>query len=249
MRSFGILLKYELKLTFRNMNMIISAVLMPLVVMLFLGLIYGTKPAGKGLEYTFIEQSFGALCAISICAGGLMGLPLAVSEYRERGVLKRFWVTPVSPVKLLAVEFTVYMLYCLAFLLTLAAAASVFCKIRVRGSLPAFMGSWLFTMVSTLSIGMMAGGVANNTKSAGLIACFLYFPMLIFSGTTIPFEIMPEGIQRIVSMFPMVQGIQLMKKVFLGIPVDKGWILVCTMAVVTGICAGISVRFFKWEVR
>ena len=30
-----------------------------------------------------------------------MGLPLVVSEYRERKILKRFKVTPVNPVKLL----------------------------------------------------------------------------------------------------------------------------------------------------
>lgn len=62
---------------------------------IILGLLYGTKPAVDGAEYTFMEQSFGALCTISICAGGLMGLPLVISEYRERKILKRFQVTPV----------------------------------------------------------------------------------------------------------------------------------------------------------
>ena len=43
-----------------------------------------------------------SLCAISVCAGGLMGLPLVVAEYRERKILKRFQVTPVSPSMLLS---------------------------------------------------------------------------------------------------------------------------------------------------
>ena len=111
MKSFLILLKNELKLNIRNMNMVIFAVIMPLIVLVILGFIYGTKPAVEGTAYTFMEQSFGALCCISICAGGLMGLPLVVSEYRERKILKRFQVTPVSPTKLLAVEFVIYMIY------------------------------------------------------------------------------------------------------------------------------------------
>ena len=41
-------------------------------------------------------------------------------------------------------------------------------------------------MVSTLSIGLLVGGIAKNMKSASVIACILYFPMLIFSGTTLP---------------------------------------------------------------
>ena len=101
MRTFTKLLKIELKLNIRNMNMVIFAVIMPVVVLAVLGIIYQSKPAFPGAEYTFLEQSMSAVCTISICAGGLMGLPIVVSEYRERKILKRFQVTPVSPVMLL----------------------------------------------------------------------------------------------------------------------------------------------------
>lgn len=247
MKSFITLLKNELKLNIRNMNMVIFAVIMPLVVLIILGLIYGTKPAAEGAAHTFMEQSFGALCTISICAGGLMGLPLVVSEYRERKILKRFKVTPVSPIKLLAALFTIYVLYCLASMITLFAAATLIWKVRIVGSLFAFLGSWLLTMVSTLSIGMMVGGIAKNTKSASVIACILYFPMLIFSGATLPFEVMPEVMQKIVSVFPLTQGIALMKAAFLGLPADNWWLSAAVMAAVTVICAGVGVKFFKWE--
>jgi ABC-2 type transport system permease protein len=247
MRSFLVLLKNELKLSIRNMNMVIFAVIMPLVVLVILGLLNGTKPAADGIEYTFMEQSFGALCAISICAGGLMGLPLVVSEYRERKILKRFQVTPVSPMKLLAVEFTIYVIYCLASMITLIPIAMVLWKVTIHGSWSAFLGSWLLTMISTLSIGMMVGGIAKNSKSASVIACILYFPMLIFSGTTLPFEAMPEVMQKIVSVFPMTQGIQLMKAAFLGLPVDIIVLPVIVMGIVTMLCTAISIKYFKWE--
>lgn len=247
MKSFITLFKNELKLNIRNMNMVIFAVIMPLVVLIILGIIYGTKPAADGAAYTFMEQSFGALCTISICAGGLMGLPLVVSEYRERKILKRFQVTPVSPLKLLAVEFTIYIVYCLVSVLTLIPAAMLIWDVRIKGSLIAFLGSWLLTMVSTLSIGMMVGGVAKNSKSASVIACILYFPMLIFSGATLPFEIMPTAIQKIVSVFPLTQGIELMKSAFLGLPIENAWLPVTVMSAVTVIGTGIAVKLFKWE--
>lgn len=247
MKSFVILLKNELKLNIRNMNMVIFAVIMPLIVLVILGFIYGTKPAAEGTAYTFMEQSFGALCCISICAGGLMGLPLVVSEYRERKILKRFQVTPVRPAKLLAVEFTIYMIYCIVSILTLFPAAILFWKIKIHGSFLLFLGSWLLTMVSTLSIGLFVGGIAKNMKSASVIACILYFPTLIFSGATLPFEVMPSVMQRIISIFPLTQGIQLMKAAFLGLPVENGLLPVITMCAVTIICFGISVKCFKWE--
>lgn len=247
MKSFVTLFRNELKLNIRNMNMVIFAVIMPLVVLIILGIIYGTKPAADGADYAFLEQSFGALCTISICAGGLMGLPLVVSEYRERKILKRFQVTPISPLKLLLVELSIYVVYCIVSMITLIPTAMLIWNVRIKGSLIAFLVSWLLTMVSALSIGMMVGGVAKNSKSASVIACILYFPMLIFSGATLPFEVMPTAMPKIVSVFPMTQGIQLMKSAFLGLPIENVWFPVVVMTAVTIICTGIAVRFFKWE--
>ena len=83
MKRFFTYLQTELKLSLRDMNMPIFVVIMPLIIFIILGIIYGTKPAYDGADYTFLEQSFGAVGAIAICASGLMGLPLAVSGLRE----------------------------------------------------------------------------------------------------------------------------------------------------------------------
>lgn len=247
MKSFITLLKNELILNIRNMNMVIFAVIMPVLVLVILGLLNGTKPAAEGASYSFIEQSIGALCAISICSGGLMGLPLVVSEYRERKLLKRLMVTPISPVKLLAVELVIYIIYCMVSMIILLPLAMIFWKASIHGSWLAFIGSWLLTMISTLSIGMLVGGIAKNSKNASIIACILYFPMLIFSGTTLPYEVMPVFMQRIVGYFPLTQGIQLMKATFLGLSVDNIYLPVIVMGAVTIVCSGIAIKFFRWE--
>ena len=57
MKTFSTMLKTELKLSLRGMDMFIFA----------------------------------------ICAGGVMGLPLVISDYRGKNILKRYKVTPVSP--------------------------------------------------------------------------------------------------------------------------------------------------------
>ena len=58
---------------------------------------------------------------------------------------------------------------------------------------------------------------------------------------------MPEVMQKLVSVFPMTQGIQLMKVTFLGIIVDNIKLPVIVMATVTILCTGISIKYFKWE--
>ena len=247
MKAFVTLLKNELKLNIRNMNMVIFAVILPLVVLVILGFLYEKSPATDGADYTFLEQSIGALCAISVCAGGLMGLPLVVAEYRERKILKRFQVTPISPGMLLAVEFLIYVLYALVSLSLLLLVSWLGWGVHLHGSWGGFALSWLLTVLSTLSIGMMAGGIARNTKSASIIACVLYFPMLIFSGATLPLEVMPETMQRMIRIFPITQGIQLMKSAFLGLTAEPPALPIVMMLGVTLACSGIAVKCFRWE--
>ena len=246
MKRFFTFLKTELRLSLRDMNMPIFAVIMPLIIFIILGIIYGTKPAYDGASHTFMEQSFGAVSAVAICASGLMGLPLAVSSLREMKILKRLRVTPVSPVFVLGVELSMYIVYCAVSLLTLSAAALLW-DVRLQGSLLAFLGCWALTMLSTLSIGMLVGGIAKNTKQASIIASVLYFPMLVFSGTTLPIEVMPKAMQKIVGFFPLTQGLTMMKNAFLGIGADSILIPICVMLGVTALCTALSVRFFQWE--
>ncbi|SKC69340.1 ABC transporter permease [Maledivibacter halophilus] len=247
MRAFRTMLKTELKLSLRGMDMFIFAICMPVVVLVLLGIIYGNKPAFEGADYTFLEQSFGAVSTIAICAGGVMGLPLVVSEYRNRKILKRFKVTPVSPMLILGVQVTIYSLYSLISLTLITIIATIFLDFALTGSALLFIATFLLVMISMFSIGMMVGGIAPNVKIASIIASILYFPMLIFSGATLPYEVMPKMLQSIADFLPLTQGIKLLKATSLGLPVDNIIFPLILMAVITLVCSVISIKYFKWE--
>lgn len=83
-----------------------------------------------------------------------------------------------------------YVVYCAVSLGTLFVAA-LFLQVQLHGFIIGFLSSWLLTMISTLSVGMLVGGVAKDTKQAGLIASILYFSMLVISGIILPIEVMP----------------------------------------------------------
>ena len=247
MKAFGTMLKTELKLSLRGMDMFIFAICMPLVVLILLGIIYGAEPASEGAAYSFLQQSFGALCSISICAGGVMGLPLVVSDYRGKKILKRFRVTPVSPALILTVQVVIYTIYSLLSLLLLYLTAALFFGYEFTGSWPQFAGGYLLVILSIFSIGMMVGGIAPNSKIAGVIASLLYFPMLIFSGATLPYEVMPKALQTAADVLPLTQGIKILKSASLGLPVSDMTLPLILMSGIAAVCIGISIRFFRWE--
>ena len=247
MNKFLTMLKTELKLSFRGMDMIIFAVCMPVVVVILLGIIYGGKPAFDGADYTFLEQSFGAVSTIAVCAGGVMGLPLVISDYRQKKILKRFKITPSSPVLLLSVQVAIYMIYSLIALVLIYLVSVLLFGMKLRGAFLPFMGAFFLVMISMFSIGMLVGGVSPNTKIASVLASLLYFPMLIFSGATLPYEVMPAVLQKLADLLPLTQGIKLLKAASLGLPAENVMASLAVMAVITVVSGGISIRFFKWE--
>lgn len=247
MKTFNTMLKTELKLSLRGMDMFIFAICMPIIILVVLGIIYGNKPAFDSATYTFLDQSFGAIVSIAICAGGVMGLPLVISDYRSKHILKRFKVTPVKPTVILLVQVTIYVLYALVSLILLFIVATLLFGFQMHGSFFQFILGWLLVMASLFSIGMMVGGIAKNSKTAGIIASALYFPMLIFSGATLPYEVMPLAMQNIVDILPLTQGIKILKSATLGLPIDNAILSIIIMAVIALICSVISIKFFKWE--
>ena len=247
MKSFNTMLKMELKLSLRGMDMVIFSICMPIVVLVAIGVIYGNKPAFEGANYTFLEQSFGAITSIAICAGGVMGLPLVVSDYRSKHILKRFKVTPVDPIVILLVEVTIYVLYSLVSMISLFLVAKLFFKFNMQGNILNFILGWLLVMISMFSIGIMVGGISKDSKIAGVIASVLYFPMLIFSGATIPYEVMPNIMKKIVDVFPLTQGIKILKSAILGQSVENIIIPIVIMLIITAICSAVAIKCFKWE--
>lgn len=246
MKKFKTLLKTELKLSFRGMDMFIFAICMPVVITVILGFVFGAKPAFDGADYTFFQQSFGAVSTIAICAGGVMGLPLVISDYRKKKILKHFKVTPTSPVLILGVQLVIYAIYAVISLVLVFLTSLLF-GFRLSGSWFAFMGGWLLVMICMFSIGLMVGGIAKDIKQAGIIASILYFPMLIFSGATLPYEVMPYAMQQIADIMPLTQGIKILKATSLGLPVGNMVIPITIMIVLSIICIVVSLKFFKWE--
>ena len=69
LNKFFTMLKTELKLSFRGMDMVIFALCMPVVVALILGVIYGAKTAAPEVKYTFLEQIIGHCDLCGQCDG------------------------------------------------------------------------------------------------------------------------------------------------------------------------------------
>lgn len=247
MKAFRALMKTEIKLALRGMDSIFFGVLFPVGLALILGVIYGDKPAFPGAGYTELQLSFGAISAIGICATGLMGVPLSISEYRHRKILKRFKVTPVSPGMLLLIQVTVQFLIALLSFGAVTLVMVLIFGYRMPGSPWMFLLAYFLVILAMYGIGMMIASVAPNIKTANLLCSLIYFPMLFLSGATVPYEIMPKAMQRITDVLPLTQGIKLMKGFSLGTDMGNLLFPVILMLCLAVVSILISIKFFRWE--
>lgn len=66
----------------------------------------------------------------------------------------------------------------------------IFFNFQMLGSPVLYLGIFILVVLSMLGIGMMIGGIASNIKVANMTASLLYFPIIVFLGATLPYEIM-----------------------------------------------------------
>lgn len=246
MRKFLKLYSIEQKLAFRSADMIVFGIAMPVGILALISIVAGGKMAGD-TGYTFLDSAFASLIAVGICACAFMGIPLTIADYRDKKILKHFFVTPCSPVWMLGAN-----VLCGAVMAILSAVAVTLVSVvvfgyRMQGSVLLFIVMWFLTLISMLSIGLLMASLCRTVKAANAVTSLVYFPMLFLSGATIPFELFPKGLQKAAAVLPLTQGIKLMKEASMGMQTEGAVWRIALLLGITLACTVISVRTFRWE--
>lgn len=246
MKRFLTLYKIEQKLFLRSGDVFVFNLCMPAVVMLLIGMIAGSKMAGES-NMTYLQSSFAAICAVGICCSAFMSIPIVIVDYRDKKILKRLYCSPCSPVRLLLADVMCSAVTAALSAIIVSIVACVFLGYRMEGSVPAFVGAWFLTMISMFSIGLLAASICRTTKMLNVVTSILYFPMLLFSGATIPYELFPKGLQVVADVMPLSVGIRMMKAVSMGVSPENIVRDFIILVAITVVCSTVAVKTFKWE--
>ena len=112
-------------------------------------------------------------------------------------------------------------------------------------SLGAIYFAYLLVMVSIHAIGLIVASLSPSEKATGAINSAIFFPMF-FQEQTVPYEILPTGLQKVADVMPLTQGIKLLKAVTFH--EETGIFFTITLLVViTLIGLFVAIRYFRWE--
>ena len=96
MKAFFALTKIDLKLALRNRSVLFFNYFFPLIFFFMFGLMMHAEQGSK------ILQVMTMVTTIGILGNGLFGAGMRAVQDRETDVLRRYKVTPITPVPLLA---------------------------------------------------------------------------------------------------------------------------------------------------
>ena len=236
--------RVEQKIFLRSPDVILFCLAMPLVVFIVITMITGEKDAAdSGL--TYLQSSYVSLSTVGICCSAFMSIPITVVELRSQGILRRMYCSPCSPARLLACDTICSGVIAALSTLILTAAALLF-GYRMPGNVFVYTAVWLLTMISMFSIGLMVASLCRTTRSMNVATSLLYFPMLLFSGATIPAEVFPGALRTVAGWMPLGIGIRLLKPVSMGC-YDNIVIPALVLTAIAAVCGTVAVKTFRWE--
>jgi ABC-2 type transport system permease protein len=192
----------EARLLMRDWTVLVFAFVFPPFVMLILAGVFGTQPdEGYGMQRPddyYVAASIG----VPVIALALVGLPVALASYRERGVLRRFEAFGISPVKVVAAQAVVACgLVVLGAAVVLAVAAPTYGIPHVVHPWQTVLGLTAGTLTLVL-IGIVIGLAAPTARAAQAIGLLAFFPLYLLGGGGPPKGAMTGTMQAIADALP-----------------------------------------------
>lgn len=247
MRSFLKLISTEMKVVMREpMSVFFTIAFAPLLMCLF-GVIFGNKPMSHHARFGYIDMSAAAYIGMIIATAGLMHLPVTVATYREKGILRRLKITPLSPQAILGAQLVVMLLMTLLGTALLVILGKALFDLRFSGNALSLAAGLILCCMSFFTLGFVLAGLAGSARVAQTASMIIYFPMLFLSGAAIPREIMPKSVRAFSEYLPLTHVITHLRGLWFGEAWGKHLTEVGVLVGMLIIGVLISARTFRWE--
>lgn len=226
----------------RNRAVLFFNFLFPLIFFFMFAQMFDAK------QGNVILQVVTMVLVIGILGNGLFGAGIRAVQEREENILRRYKVTPITPVPLIAASMITGVLIYLPTISVILMLANRFYGMRWPGN---FGALFVFICVGTLAfraIGSIVAAVVNSSQEAQILIQLIYMPMLFLSGATIPLLFFPNWLQIVAQFIPatyLMSGISGILQH--GETLAQNWKSIAALTVAAAVGLFIATKIFRWE--
>lgn len=142
------------------------------------------------------------LISLSVISSALFGLGIQLVVMRERDVLRRYHLSPISALQMVMARllgnYALFMpVVALQFVL-----AVVMYHMPLHASLFGLFLDFTLGYLAVGAMGMVIAGAFNTVQEAQVVTQIIFFALLFLSGTTVPLAFLPKFIQHVAPFLP-----------------------------------------------
>ncbi|MBA2743191.1 MAG: amidohydrolase family protein [Chthoniobacterales bacterium] len=242
MKSLLALINIDLKLALRNRSVLFFNYFFPLIFFFMFGFLLHAE------QGTRILQVVTMVFAIGVLGNGLFGAGMRAVQERENDVLRRYKVTPITPVPLLGASMiTGVILYLPGLVLMLILAKGLF-HMPVPSNLLSLLSFATIACVAFRSIGLIIAAVVNSSQESLILIQPLYMAMLFLSGATIPLSVFPNWLQIVTQFIPatylMTGAAGILQR---HETLVENWLPVVALLITAVVGMFVATKLFRWE--
>lgn len=242
MKAFLALLKIDLKLAARNRAVLFFNYLFPLIFFFVFG------QAFRAQQGSVILLVVTMVTVIGIIGNGLWGAGMRAVQEREENILRRFKVTPITPVPLLAASMITGVLIYLPAVLLMLLLANLIYGMAMPHNLLSFFAFVCIGSLAFRAIGLIIAAVVNSSQEANILVQLVYMPMLFLSGATFPLTVLPNWVQIVTQFIPATYLTLGLSRILQGgESLAQNWKSVLALIVSAIVGLVIATKLFRWE--
>lgn len=236
----------ELRLYLREPSAFFFTLIFPLLLMLLFGSIWGNQPFPEQF-FGYIDYSAASFIGIVILTTGIMNLTVNIASYREKGILRRFMATPLTPVSFLMAEMgSILVITSMGVVLLLLTGWLIF-GMNFWGNILEAAAAFILGCGAMAGLGFIPASLAPSARSGTVIANIMYFPMLFLSGAALPQNMLPEALRTVAQAFPLTHSIRLLRGIWLGDHLADYPVEIAVLAGTLLAGAFFASRMFRWD--
>ena len=160
------------------------------------------SPLAHSRAATYLDFLLPGVLALMVIQNSLFGIGSGLTRWKEKGILRRFRVTPLRPPELLGATVLNYIAVGLATSVIIIGIAVGFLHASIVLPIASGVLVLLLGMASFLSIGFIVAGISKTQEATIPIVNLISFPMMFFSGIFFPVSSLPKVLAHIVNYFP-----------------------------------------------